>query len=176
MDSGSIAWMLTCSALVLFMTPGLAFFYGGLVRSKNIISTIMYSFISLGIASLIWVLWGYSLAFGDGGNAFIGSLSNFAFSGVDTPEEQIIAVFQMMFAIITPALITGAFCERFNFKAYMIFLVLWITFVYAPIAHWVWGEGGWLLDQGAIDSLYPSCEFNHDHGSEVDCNCTLGCC
>ena len=151
MDSGSIAWMLTCSALVLFMTPGLAFFYGGLVRSKNIISTIMYSFISLGIASLIWVLWGYSLAFGDGGNAFIGSLSNFAFSGVDTSEEQIFAVFQMMFAIITPALITGAFCERFNFKAYMIFLVLWITFVYAPIAHWVWGEGGWLLEQGAID-------------------------
>jgi len=151
MDSGSIAWMLTCSALVLFMTPGLAFFYGGLVRSKNIISTIMYSFISLGIASLIWVLWGYSLSFGDGGNAFIGSLSNFAFSGVDTPEEQIFAVFQMMFAIITPALITGAFCERFNFKAYMIFLVLWITFVYAPIAHWVWGEGGWLLEQGAID-------------------------
>ena len=151
MDSGSIAWMLTCSALVLFMTPGLAFFYGGLVRSKNIISTIMYSFISLGIASLIWVLWGYSLAFGDGGNAFIGSLSNFAFSGVDTPEEQIFAVFQMMFAIITPALITGALCERFNFKAYMIFLVLWITFVYAPIAHWVWGEGGWLLEQGAID-------------------------
>ena len=151
MDSGSIAWMLTCSALVLFMTPGLAFFYGGLVRSKNIISTIMYSFISLGIASLIWVLWGYSLAFGDGGNAFIGSLSNFAFSGVDTPEEQIFAVFQMMFAIITPALITGAFCERFNFKAYMIFLVLWITFVYAPIAHWGWGEGGWLLEQGAID-------------------------
>tara|TARA_B100000427_G_scaffold177949_1_gene148083 strand:- start:2157 stop:3344 length:1188 start_codon:yes stop_codon:yes gene_type:complete len=151
MDSGSIAWMLTCSALVLFMTPGLAFFYGGLVRSKNVISTLMYSFISLGIASLIWVLWGYSLAFGDGGNAFIGSLSNFALSGVDTPEEQIFAIFQMMFAIITPALITGAFCERFNFKAYMIFLVLWITFVYAPIAHWVWGEGGWLLEQGAID-------------------------
>ena len=151
MDSGSIAWMLTCSALVLFMTPGLAFFYGGLVRSKNVISTLMYSFISIGIASLIWVLWGYSLAFGDGGNAFIGSLSNFALSGVDTPEEQIFAIFQMMFAIITPALITGAFCERFNFKAYMIFLVLWITFVYAPIAHWVWGEGGWLLEQGAID-------------------------
>mgnify|MGYP001384534346 FL=1 len=151
MDSGSIAWMLTCSALVLFMTPGLAFFYGGLVRSKNVISTLMYSFISLGIASLIWVLWGYSLAFGDGGNAFIGSLSNFALSGVDTPEEQIFAIFQMMFAIITPALITGAFCERFNFKAYMIFLVLWITFVYAPIAHWVWGEGGWLLEQGAVD-------------------------
>ena len=151
MDSGSIAWMLTCSALVLFMTPGLAFFYGGLVRSKNVISTLMYSFISLGIASLIWVLWGYSLAFGDGGNAFIGSLSNFALSGVDTPEEQIFAIFQMMFAIITPALITGAFCERFNFKSYMIFLVLWITFVYAPIAHWVWGEGGWLLEQGAID-------------------------
>ncbi|MFL2664796.1 MAG: ammonium transporter [Dehalococcoidia bacterium] len=151
MDSGSIAWMLTCSALVLFMTPGLAFFYGGLVRGKNVISTVMYSFISLGIASVVWVLWGYSLAFGEGGNAFIGSLSNLALSGIDTPEEQIFAIFQMMFAIITPALITGAFCERFNFKAYMIFLVLWITFVYAPIAHWVWGDNGWLLEQGAID-------------------------
>ena len=100
---------------------------------------------------LFGFLWGYSLAFGEGGNAFIGSLSNLALSGIDTPEEQIFAIFQMMFAIITPALITGAFCERFNFKAYMIFLVLWITFVYAPIAHWVWGDNGWLLEQGAID-------------------------
>ena len=151
MDSGSIAWMLTCCALVLFMTPGLAFFYGGLVRSKNVISTLMYSFISLGITSIIWVLWGYSLAFGDGGNGFIGSLSNIALSGVDNTDDQIFAIFQMMFAIITPALITGAFCERFNFKAYMIFLVLWVTFVYAPIAHWVWGTNGWLYEQGAVD-------------------------
>ena len=109
MDSGSIAWMLVSSAFVLLMTPGLALFYGGLVRGKNAVSTMMYSFICLGLVSLIWVLWGYSLAFGSGGNAFIGSLSNLALSGVDTPEDQIFAIFQMMFAIITPALITGAF-------------------------------------------------------------------
>ena len=115
MDSGSIAWMLVASALVLLMTPGLAFFYGGLVRGKNVISTIMYSFISIGIVSIVWVLWGYSLAFG-GGGAFIGTFDNFALSGVNDADGQMFAVFQMMFAIITPALITGAFCERFNFK------------------------------------------------------------
>ena len=151
MDSGSIAWMLVSSALVLLMTPGLALFYGGLVRGKNAVSTMMYSFICLGLVSVIWVLWGYSLAFGAGGNAFIGSLNNLALSGVDTPEDQIFAVFQMMFAIITPALITGAFCERFKFKTYLVFLVLWITFVYAPIAHWVWDPNGWLFKLGALD-------------------------
>ena len=151
MDSGSIAWMLVSSAFVLLMTPGLALFYGGLVRGKNAVSTMMYSFICLGLVSLIWVLWGYSLAFGSGGNAFIGSLSNLALSGVDTPEDQIFAIFQMMFAIITPALITGAFCERFKFKTYLVFLVLWITFVYAPIAHWVWDPNGWLFKLGALD-------------------------
>ncbi len=151
MDSGSIAWMLMASALVLFMTPGLAFFYGGLVRGKNVISTVMYSFISLGVISVVWVLWGYSLAFGECGNAFIGSLSNFALNGVDTPDDQVFAIFQMMFAIITPALITGAFCERFKFKTYLVFLILWVTIVYAPIAHWVWASDGWLLKRGALD-------------------------
>jgi len=151
MDSGSIAWMLIASALVLFMTPGLAFFYGGLVRGKNVISTVMYSFISLGVISVVWVLWGYTLAFGEGGNAYIGSLSNFALNGVDTPDAQVFAIFQMMFAIITPALITGAFCERFKFKTYLVFLVLWVTVVYAPIAHWVWDPSGWIAQRGALD-------------------------
>ena len=151
MDSGSIAWMLMASALVLFMTPGLAFFYGGLVRGKNVISTVMYSFISLGVISVVWVLWGYTLAFGEGGNAYIGSLSNFALNGVDTPDAQVFAIFQMMFAIITPALITGAFCERFKFKTYLVFLVLWVTVVYAPIAHWVWDPSGWIAQRGALD-------------------------
>ena len=151
MDSGSIAWMLVASAMVLFMTPGLAFFYGGLVRNRNIVSTIMYSFISLGLMSVVWVLWGYTLAFGEGGNGYFGSFENFALNGIDTPDDQIFAIFQMMFAIITPALITGAFCERFRFKTYLIFLVLWITFVYAPIAHWVWSSDGWLFKRGALD-------------------------
>ncbi len=151
MDSGSIAWMLICSALVLLMTPGLALFYGGLVRSKNVISTMMYSFISMGVASIVWVLWGYSLSFGEGGNSFIGTLNNFSLRGVESVEDQIFAIFQMMFAIITPALITGAFCERFKFKTYLIFLVLWLTFVYAPIAHWVWDSNGWLFKMGALD-------------------------
>ena len=123
MDSGSISWMLICSALVLFMTPGLAFFYGGLVRGKNLLSTIMLSFISLGLVSVVWVLWGYTIAFGEGGNDYFGSFKSIAFNGVDTPDAQIFAIFQMMFAIITPALITGAFCERFKFKTYLIFLV-----------------------------------------------------
>ncbi len=151
MESGSIAWMLTCSALVLLMTPGLALFYGGLVQGKNLLSTIMYSFVCLGLVSVVWVLWGYSLAFGEGGNALIGSLNNFALNGIDSAEDQVFVIFQMMFAIITPALITGAFCERFKFKTYLVFLVLWVTFVYAPIAHWVWDSNGWLANMGALD-------------------------
>jgi len=151
MDSGSIAWMLVCSALVLLMTPGLAFFYGGLVRRKNVLSTVMYSFISIGVVSVVWVLWGYSLSFGEGGNTVIGTLNNVAFIGVEDTDTQIFAIFQMMFAIITPALITGAFCERFKFKTYLVFLVLWVTLVYAPIAHWVWDTNGWLYELGALD-------------------------
>ncbi len=159
MDSGNTAWMLTASALVLLMTPGLAFFYGGLVRAKNVISTIMYSFIAMAVVSIVWVLWGYSLAFGPG-SAFIGDLSLFGLSGIDTKEVYdgytiptlLFIIFQMMFAIITPALITGAFVERFKFTTYLVFLVIWVTLVYAPVAHWVWG-GGWLgnFGDGALD-------------------------
>ena len=157
MDTGSIAWMLTATLLVLFMTPGLAFFYGGLVRGRNVVSTLMYSFIAMGVASIVWVLWGYSLAFNDMGNGVIGGLEFIGLSGVSYDEgdgipDLLFAVFQLTFAIITPALITGAFVERFKFSTYLIFLVLWITLVYAPVCHWVWG-GGWIggLDGGALD-------------------------
>ena len=153
MDSGSVAWMLMASALVLFMTPGLAFFYGGLVRGKNVVNTVMYSFVSMGVVSVVWVLWGYSLAFGEGG-PWIGNLDFLGFKDVSSnPEEgaMLFAIFQMMFAIITPALITGAIAERFKFTTYLVFLVAWITFVYAPIAHWVWAGDGWLFEMGALD-------------------------
>ena len=157
MDTGSIAWMLTATLLVLFMTPGLAFFYGGLVRGRNVVSTLMYSFIAMGVASIVWVLWGYSLAFNDMGNGVIGGLEFIGLSGVSHTEgdgipDLLFAAFQMTFAIITPALITGAFVERFKFTTYLIFLVLWVTLVYAPVCHWVWG-GGWIggLDGGALD-------------------------
>ena len=157
MDSGHTAWMLTASALVLLMTPGLAFFYGGLVRARNVISTLMYSFMAMAVVSVVWVLWGYSLAFGEG-SAFIGDLSFFGLSGIDVNDTDngiptlLFVIFQMMFAIITPALITGAFVERFKFTTYLIFLVIWVTIVYAPVAHWVWG-GGWIGDvgDGALD-------------------------
>ncbi len=158
MDSGSTAWMITATALVMLMTPGLAFFYGGLVRAKNTISTIMYSFIAVAVVSIVWVLWGASLAFGAGG-PLIGDLSLVGLSGIgldnavfglDIPDLVFIT-FQMMFAVITPALITGAFVERFKFTTYLIFLVLWVTLVYAPIAHWVWASNGWLFEMGALD-------------------------
>jgi Amt family ammonium transporter len=162
MDSGNIAWMLAASALVLFMTPGLAFFYGGLVRARNVVSTIMYSFIAMAVVSIVWVLWGYSLAFGEGGQ-FIGDFSRLGLNGIDVQTiddiapggggggELMFVVFQMMFAIITPALITGAIVERFKFTTYLVFLVLWITLVYAPIAHWVWASNGWIFEMGALD-------------------------
>jgi len=154
MDTGSVAWVLTASALVLLMTPGLAFFYGGLVRAKNAVSTIMYSFVAMGIASIVWVLWGYSLAFGEG-SFLIGDLEFIGLRGIGIDDLSgdiptlLFVMFQGMFAIITPALITGAFVERFKFSTYMVFLVLWVTLVYAPVCHWVWG-GGWIgdLDNG----------------------------
>lgn len=156
MDTGHTAWMLTASALVFFMTPGLAFFYGGLVRAKNLVDTIMLSFMAIAVVSIVWVLWGYSLAFGEG-NKFIGDLSMVGLSGIpfeaaegDAYPPMLDVIFQMMFAIITPALITGAFAERFKFTTYLIFLVLWSTLVYSPITHWVWG-GGWIADVGALD-------------------------
>jgi Amt family ammonium transporter len=149
MDSGSIAWLLTASALVLLMTPGLAFFYGGLVRSRNVISTIMMSFMSMAVVSVVWVLWGYSIAFGEG-NALVGDLSLIGLKTVEPGDDMLFAVFQMMFAIITPALITGAFAERAKFSTFIVFVILWSTFIYAPLCHWVWG-GGWMGAMGALD-------------------------
>ena len=155
-EAGHVAWMLTASALVLLMTPGLAFFYGGLVRGKNVVSTMMYSYVSMAVVSVIWVLWGYSLAFGAGGD-FIGNLDFIGFKDVSASAEDggispmLFAIFQMMFAIITPALITGAFVERFKFTTYLVFLVAWVTLVYVPITHWVWASDGWIAGLGALD-------------------------
>jgi ammonium transporter, Amt family len=155
-DPGNVAWMLTASALVLLMTPGLAFFYGGLVRGKNVISTMMYSYVAMGVVSVLWVLWGYSLAFGAGGD-FIGNLDYIGFrnvsdQGVDGGiSPMLFAIFQMMFAIITPALITGAFAERFKFTTYIVFLFVWVTLVYVPVTHWVWAADGWIAGIGALD-------------------------
>ena len=157
MDSGHTAWVLVASAFVFLMTPGLAFFYGGLVRAKNLVNTIMLSFMSIAVVSIIWVLWGYTLSFTDGGplQVFVGGLTEFGLSGISTDAGDgystlAFVAFQMMFAIITPALITGALVERFKISTYLVFLLLWITLVYAPICHWVWG-GGWLSDLGALD-------------------------
>ncbi|MCX8278523.1 MAG: ammonium transporter [Dehalococcoidia bacterium] len=155
-DPGNVAWMLTASALVLLMTPGLAFFYGGLVRGKNVVSTMMYSYVAMGVVSVLWVLWGYSLAFGAGGD-FIGNFDYIGFrnvsdQGVDGGiSPMLFAIFQMMFAIITPALITGAFAERFKFTTYIVFLFVWVTLVYVPVAHWVWADDGWIAGIGALD-------------------------
>ncbi|MGZ3494774.1 MAG: ammonium transporter [Thermodesulfobacteriota bacterium] len=159
-DSGDTAWILISSALVMLMTPGLALFYGGMVRTKNVLATIMQSFIALGVISIQWVLYGYSLAFGPDIGHVIGSLKWVGLQGVGldpfpdysaTIPHQAFMIFQMMFAVITPALITGAFAERFKFKTYLVFLILWATFVYDPIAHWVWGTGGWIKNLGALD-------------------------
>jgi Amt family ammonium transporter len=158
MNSGDTAFMLVATALVMFMTPGLALFYGGLVRSKNVLSTIMQSFICLGLISLTWVFFGYSLAFGPDIGGFIGNLDWALLKGVglspgpysDTIPDLLFVAFQMMFAIITPALITGAFAERMKFSAYILFALLWSTLVYLPVCHWVWG-GGWIGGHGALD-------------------------
>ena len=159
-DTGDTAWILISSALVMLMTPGLALFYGGMVRSKNVLGTIMQSFTALGIITIQWVLYGYSLAFGPDIGHIIGSLKWVGLRGVGldpfpeysaTIPHQAFMIFQMMFAIITPALITGAFAERFKFKTYLLFIILWATFVYDPLAHWVWGMGGWIKNLGALD-------------------------
>jgi Amt family ammonium transporter len=152
--------VLTSAALVMLMTPALGFFYGGLVRRKNVLSTIFYSFLTLALISVQWVLWGYSLAFGPDKGGIIGGLEWVGLNNVGlepnadyaaTVPHQAYMAFQMMFAVITPALITGAFAERKRFKAFVIFTLLWATFVYDPIAHWVWGTGGWLKAMGALD-------------------------
>jgi ammonium transporter, Amt family len=150
------AWILISSALVMLMLPGLALFYGGMVRRKNVLSTLMHSFIPLGVITIQWVLFGYSLAFGNDIGHFVGDLSKVLFIGIDfktlsgTIPEYLFSMFQLMFAIITAALISGGMAERVNFKAYIIFIFIWSTVVYDPICHWVWG-GGWLGDLGALD-------------------------
>jgi ammonium transporter, Amt family len=171
-DTGDTAFMLVSAALVLFMTPGLAFFYGGLVKSRNVLNTMMMSFLLMGIVGVTWVLFGYSLAFNNpldakgafdaaAVNPFIGGFKWFGLNGVSGTEpdpigyaatipHQVFMVYQMMFAIITPALISGAIVERMSFKAYFWFVILWSTFIYSPLAHWVWGKG-WLGAMGALD-------------------------
>jgi Amt family ammonium transporter len=154
-DSGDTAWLLVSTAMVMLMTPGLAFFYGGMVRRKNVLGTIMHSFMMLCMVSVIWVLWGYTLAFGPDMGGLIGDLSMFGLAGVGmeakgTIPHLLFMMFQGMFAVITPALISGAFAERMKFSAMLLFTALWVTFVYAPVAHWVWG-GGWIGALGALD-------------------------
>ena len=154
-DSGDTAWMLVATALVLLMTPALAFFYGGLVRSKNVLNTMMMSFVSLGFVGVLWPLVGYSLAFGPG-NRWVGDASMALLSGVGlaaqgTIPEVLFACFQGTFAIITAALISGAIVERMRFPAYLVFICLWTLLVYSPVAHWVWSSSGWLFQMGALD-------------------------
>ncbi len=152
-------FVLLSAAFVMLMTPGLAFFYGGMVRRKNILSVLMQCFVALCLLSLQWILFGYSLSFAPG-NGFWGGLSWFGLNGVGaapyagyaaTIPHQAFMVFQMMFAVITPALIIGAFAERMKFSAFLVFTLLWATFVYDPLCHWVWGEGGWLKNLGVLD-------------------------
>lgn len=160
-DSGDTAWLLTSSALVLLMTaPGLALFYGGMVRQKNALGTIMHCFIILALISVQWVLWGYSLAFGPDKGGIVGGLEWIGLQGVGlqpnpdygaTVPHQAFMVFQLMFAVITPALIVGSFAERIKFSTFIVFTLAWATFVYDPLAHWVWGVGGWLRNLGALD-------------------------
>jgi Amt family ammonium transporter len=162
MDTGDTAWLLMSTALVMIMLPGLALFYGGLVRSKNVLSTIMHSFFGLALVSVVWVVIGFTLAFGPdvAGLGLIGGLDFAMFSGVGLEPSTIyattvpfvlFAAFQMMFAAITPALITGAFAERKRFGAFVLFTILWSILVYSPLAHWVWSPDGWLFKLGALD-------------------------
>lgn len=159
-DSGDTAWVLACAALVMLMTPGLGLFYAGMVRRKNVLATILQSFIMVAIVSVQWVLIGYSLAFGPDKWHIIGGLDWIGLRGVGfapnpdycaTIPHQAFMIYQAMFAIITPALITGAFAERMQFKAFVVFSLLWTTLIYDPVCHWVWAPGGWLRSMGALD-------------------------
>jgi Amt family ammonium transporter len=160
LDSGDVAWVLAATGLVMIMTPALGFFYGGLVRRKNLISTIVQCIIIFAVMSLVWALWGYSMAFAPSVNGIFGDLSYIGLNNVGAAPNPVYATtipallffaFQLKFAAITPALIIGAFAERIRFKSLLIFIVLWATLIYAPIAHWVWGIGGWLKMLGVID-------------------------
>jgi len=159
-DTGDTAWMLISTALVMLMTPGLALFYGGMVRGKNVLGTIMQSFIAIAVISVQWILFGYSLSFGPDVHGIIGNLDWIGLTGVGVEPNPAYAptiphilfmMYQAMFAVITPALITGAFAERMKFSAYVVFILLWSTIVYDPVAHWVWGTGGWLKEMGTLD-------------------------
>jgi len=157
-DTGDTAWILISSALVLLMTPGLAFFYAGMVKSKNVVGTLAQNMVAIAVLGVVWCVAGFSLAFvGDMHGGFIGGFDALMLKGVGgtaaagmTIPYNLFMAFQMMFAIITPALMTGAFAERVNFKAWIIVAILWSLAVYSPVAHWVWG-GGWLADKGALD-------------------------
>ena len=159
-NSGDTAWLLISTALVMLMTPAVAFFYGGMVRRKNVLSTIMMSFTILALVSVLWVLYGYSLSFGSDRGGIIGSLEWIGLIGVGQDPSSVYAttvphlafmMFQATFAIITVALITGSVVERIKFSVLLVFSVLWVTLVYCPVAHWVWGDGGWLANLGALD-------------------------
>jgi len=160
-DSGATAWMLTSTALVLLMIPGLAMFYGGLVRSKNVLGTMMHSFVAMGIITVLWVIAGYSMCFGQNtlGGFFGWNWNYFFLKGIDTSileakvPEYVFSMFQLKFAIITPALIAGAFAERVNFKAYCFFIALWSLLVYNPLCHWVWASDGFLFNLGAKGAI-----------------------
>jgi Amt family ammonium transporter len=160
LDSGDTAYVLISAALVMFMTPGLALFYGGMVRAKNVLATVMHSFFALGLISVLWVLVAYSLAFGPDKGHLIGGLDYVGFAHVgQTPNPDLAptiphlayALFQLFFAVITPALISGAFAERMKFSGYVLFTSLWLLLIYAPLAHWVWAPGGWIRELGALD-------------------------
>jgi ammonium transporter, Amt family len=159
MNTGDTAWVLVSTALVMLMTPGLAFFYGGMVRRKNVLSILMQCFLILCLVSVLWVVYGYSLAFAPG-TGFWGGLQWAMLNGVGlepyadysaTIPHQAFMIFQAMFAVITPALIIGAFAERMKFASFTVFMILWLTLVYAPVCHWVWGMGGFLRNMGALD-------------------------
>jgi len=156
-DTGDTAWMLVSTALVLLMLPGLAMFYGGMVRKKNVLSSMMHSFVAMAVIGIQWVVIGYTLSFGPDHGHVIGGLKYFFLDGIGldavhgTIPKYVFIMFQGMFAIITPALISGAIAERMKFSTYVVFILLWSTLVYDPIAHWVWGDGGWLLNMGAMD-------------------------
>jgi hypothetical protein len=159
-NAGDTAWILVCCSLVLLMTPALALFYGGMVRRKNVLSTLTLSYIFMALIGVQWVVYGYSLAFGLDIEGLIGGLNFVGFNGVDavpngsyskTIPHSLFAAFQMMFAVITPALITGAFVERVKFKSFLLFSLIWATLVYDPLCHWVWGQGGWLKEMGVLD-------------------------
>ncbi|MGF3522140.1 MAG: ammonium transporter [Candidatus Bathyarchaeia archaeon] len=161
MSSGDISWVIVATALVMLMTPALGFFYGGLVRKKNLVSTIVQCVVIYAIVAVIWALWGYSMVFGPSINGFIGDLSLFGLNNLSITTvnpalaagipELLFFAFQLQFAAITPALMIGAFAERIKFRSLLIFSVVWVTFIYAPIAHWVWNPDGWLRAIGAID-------------------------